>query len=339
MKRRGFTLIELLVVIAIIAILIALLVPAVQKVRAAAAQTQCQNNLKQIGLACLSFHDANKMFPLGQSGTNDKCFGWATYILPYIDQSHVYEALEREYTGYTFSGSPARFIDPTGKINPNPPEIRQAPNYATKVKPLTAVVIAAFICPADNQTPMFHPSSGAAKSNYAGNHGTSNSGGINLSDPGNGMFRRRRSIVKLANVTDGTSNTIMVGEVSPFDKRYGNIDSASGEAYGPSARYFPTWVGAVSTNSVDDWDAYLKIGSDGTSYQLTGASTGGVRPINYSVPQITDARGQCFGSQHAGSGANFVFADGTVRFLPETINLLTYTLLCKRDDERTVSLP
>src|SRR5580704_10973096 len=100
-RRQGFTLIELLVVIGIIAVLIALLVPAVQKVREAASRIQCQNNLKQLGLACHSFHGANRGFPLLYSSSSQ--LGWMTQILPYIEQVPLYNKYNFNFTWYDAS--------------------------------------------------------------------------------------------------------------------------------------------------------------------------------------------------------------------------------------------
>ena len=193
-RGAGFTLIELLVVIAIMAILIGLLVPAVQKVRESAARLQCQNNLKQIGLAMHSYHDANKVLPPGYAangsyvdGANDTApgWGWAAFILPFIEQDAAY-----------------RQIDWTRPL---------------QSQPVAQTVIPLFLCPSDvvSPSPFAITDAGmgtlalAAPSSYAATVGQDAS---DVADPtGDGIFYRN-SRTRLTDVTDGTSQTVMAGD-------------------------------------------------------------------------------------------------------------------------------
>jgi prepilin-type N-terminal cleavage/methylation domain-containing protein/prepilin-type processing-associated H-X9-DG protein len=175
--RRAFTLIELLVVIAIIAILIGLLLPAVQKVREAAFRMKCTNNMKQIGLALHNYHDVNNHFPcLASANTSDR-WGWGVVLLPYIEQGNLYQQL----------GSPDVY------------STDRMPDPAT---PLLQTRISTYLCPSDPDSSNINPNfNNYGKSNYIASQGVISFVG----DVG-------RDRTRLTDITDGTSHTFLVGE-------------------------------------------------------------------------------------------------------------------------------
>jgi prepilin-type N-terminal cleavage/methylation domain-containing protein len=204
-RCRGFTLIELLVVIAIIAILIALLVPAVQKVRDAAARTQCVNNLKQIGVACHNFEGNWRCLPNSwQSPDSRFIWGWMGQILPFIEQDSIYNSL-------------------------------LPPTYSGVEK-----TIPTFICPSDPRDVAGDAAAfGWGLTDYVGISGYDYY--TQLSSPQAGIFawvaQFPPALIKMATIRDGTSNTIMVGE-RPYSTdvywgwwaQYDAIDTGSGAA-------------------------------------------------------------------------------------------------------------
>src|SRR5262245_38912372 len=108
--KRGFTLVELLVVIAIIGVLVALLLPAVQAAREAARRTDCGNKLKQLGIALQNFHDTYGNFPPGQTDNDTANLGWGTYILPYIEQTGSYDAINTVFASYSAATPPPTML-------------------------------------------------------------------------------------------------------------------------------------------------------------------------------------------------------------------------------------
>jgi len=177
-RRAGFTLIELLVVIAIIAVLIALLVPAVQRVREAAARTQCQNNLKQLATGMHGYHDAHKKFPysyyLNLTHVNGD-WGWGTAILPHMEQGNMYNLLD-----------PGDF---KGDLPP--------------VSALTQTTMSVFICPTDPTGPLNTKAKNYAKSNYPVS--------AQIVAPFNPALGAD-VVINFTHITDGSSNTFMFGE-------------------------------------------------------------------------------------------------------------------------------
>jgi prepilin-type N-terminal cleavage/methylation domain-containing protein len=269
-RRTGFTLVELLVVIAIVAVLLALLLPAVQRVRDAANRTTCMNNLRQVGLALHQFHDAQRVLPPGcsyQNGTNPYPYmTWMTRLLPHLEQ----DALWRQ--SVDAFGQEKFFMD--------------GPHI-----PILTHVLSVFACPADPRTgEPAHLGSGVrvALTSYIGVGGTDRIrwDGVLYLD----------STIRLADITDGTSNTLAVGErPASADLTYG--------------WWYAGW-GQLMDGSLD--------------------SVMGVREINVSTYHPFCPRGPykfgpgrinepCatfhFWSPHVGGGANFLLADGDVRFL------------------------
>lgn len=312
---RAFTLLELLVVIALIAVLIGLLVPAVQKVRAAAARMQCSNNLKQVALAAHGYHDANGRFPPG--------------LVP-VDRS-----------GGRFAGGTNLWVELLDHLEQRP--LRQRWDMADYRNNLvggtaatTAVVLQVLVCPADPLPRGIHQlqvdgdlawaSGHYAISSYAGNGGT-RSFGDTAPASNDGVFFRW-SQVRIADVTDGTSSTLLVGERSHRDAEFDRLTPA----IDPETYPLAGWGGWASAHSV-------------------GVSPGDVLlsaavPINYRVPAGSggtdlswiDDRLSAYGSGHPG-GANFAFADGSVRFVRETVALPVLQALGTRAGGEAAEVP
>jgi prepilin-type N-terminal cleavage/methylation domain-containing protein/prepilin-type processing-associated H-X9-DG protein len=293
--RRGFTLIELLVVIAIIAILIGLLLPAVQKVREAAARTQCVNNLKQMALGCHGYHDLYKAFPPGtfmpvflKPGPPHDYWSWQAFILPFIEQDAWYKTAD----------------DWAKQHGSNP---WSPPN------PANAAKIPIYNCPSDSRSLVVQYEEGylEAFTSYLGNAGISaeNPPPLPAKTSRDGILYTN-SKVRMMEVKDGTSNTLLIGERPPsWDLLLGwSFAGAGYKANGQAAG--DTVLGVREYNyakQIPYWD-----GSKETTISCAATY------INYQPGKIDDECHQVhFWGPHPGGG-NFALADGSVRLIAYT---------------------
>lgn len=327
MKRRGFTLIELLVVIAIIAILIALLLPAVQQARESARRTQCKNNLKQFGLAFHNYHDTYKVFPYastfsdGPSGADQgenylranarSC--WFQMVLPYIDQGPLYNQFDFNRSINDAGSGNRALIDnkffPAATCPSSP--------FATSGKRITGSNFADVSVTV--QSGMYRPSGGPSR-NDAGNKDcqqnpgsqtvntaifcSKNTGGVEGGwrrphrNPSGirGMFARGVSSLAMRDVTDGTTNTILLGETKPHYNPFGSIWAINVPEAMFHTKINSTFLKAREDNGTTSWP---------------------------------DSSG--FASYHVG-GAQFLLVDGSVHFVSENIDYDTYCNMGDRFD-------
>jgi prepilin-type N-terminal cleavage/methylation domain-containing protein len=270
-RRPGFTLIELLVVIAIIAVLIGLLMPAVQKVREAANRAQCQNNLKQIGIALHVYHDNNNHLP--PSRLSDLHATWAVLILPFVEQTPLYNQWNLPNTYYDQSDTARRtavklYFCPSRRGPQSPPGVSISGDV-------------------NDDTGGVNPHVPGAMGDYAACTGTENCDGADCVGAVNGAFRtefdqfnRRVGSMRFSDITDGLSNTFLVGEkhvtqghfgAGPLDCSLYNGDYwvCSTRSAGPN---YPLAQVRTSTNPV--FGSY----HPGICYFVLG--DGGVRPVS-----------------------------------------------------------
>jgi prepilin-type processing-associated H-X9-DG protein len=321
------------VVIAIIAVLIGLLLPAVQKVREAAARMSCQNNLKQLGLALHNYHDANSTLPPGDQLTNvppkyvhwyGDGHAWPAYLLPYIEQGNVYKLIDFSQNGYCYYN-------------------RMVNCQAVDATPPT------FTCPSSNISKTYDNNADQDPDRtvnygklgiieYVGIRGSDRAGNV---PPGlvvsfGGTFINDKAF-GFKDITDGTSNTMFLGESSgtgPYMVSHGGIgynatpwDMGGIRDYlSPSSNDYEYFLRTVAFPNNGPYFFYADYpGTPWVAYDPRRD------PNNPNIPVVNTMSRQSLRSMHPG-GINILLGDGSVRFISDSINLATLKNLADRAD-------
>jgi prepilin-type N-terminal cleavage/methylation domain-containing protein/prepilin-type processing-associated H-X9-DG protein len=350
--RRGFTLIELLVVIAIIAVLIALLLPAVQAAREAARRSQCVNNLKQIGLGMHNYHSSINSFPYvaapqpvtftAPPGYTTTWSNWSAQALMngYMEQTPIYNACN-------FGWAPEWANNPSYLIN--------STAYLTKIP--------VFLCPSDGNAGKngfinsYAASVGTTTIGYPGGPGPNNQGGAQGGISA-GVFGYQVNY-GIADITDGTSNTIAFSEWT-VNNPLGKSPGRATDANGLTATGYPdisSVVNAVTLvqNDIKACSQAWMTGTQGNGPGITWATGAmGYTLFNTVIPPNGSGQlawqacrnGCCAQSQHAdynnatsfhSGGVNVLMADGSVKFIKNTINMTTWWAIGTRADGEVLS--
>jgi len=300
-SRSAFTLIELLVVIAIIAVLIGLLLPAVQKVRESAARTKCLNNMKQLGLGLQNFHDTYQAFPAsgwtmaGAGNPNGKYVGWRPLVLPFLEQDNLQKL-------YDFSVNWWDGTNPVAAAVPVP--LFLCPSVPTRSMVLSAV--------AKTPRPAMTFSNPIAANDYEAIQGVQPAS-VNPHFPtafydATNRFAVlfRNSATKIVQITDGTSQTVAIVECAARPQIYRNRSS----------------TGSTANDQGIGWsDSEGPFSFDGAT------SDGSAEGCGLSCASVMNRKNDNEPYSFHPSGGNFLYADGHVQFLRDSIELKSFVPL------------